>query len=233
MSSTMGTQERAIGSLVASVTPQKQKSINQHIVNLMQGSLKYGDGKSIANTSILVTVTMVILLIGIIIQYSKAKLERTKKWRLTPAIFLGTGGTLLYGCVSMAAIAYKPKIMSRAQQIILLFTILMFTYFYAVYCIFPLSVYVKSNENIYDDDHDQTIIASDDVVDHHHYEKAVDIITLITNILVICTMIYIVYLLLWHRDAVVLKRQLLVIAVVFGVKVGKSVKDIIDKTVRK
>jgi len=50
---------------------------------------------------------------------------------------------------------------------------------------------------------------------------------------VICTMIYIIYLLLWHRDAEVLKRQLLVIAVVFGIMVTKSAKEIIDMIVKK
>ena len=198
-----------------------QKSIHQGIVNLMQGSLKYGDGKSIANTSIIVIVTMIVLLIGIILQYSKTKSERTKEWRVIPAIFLGTGGTMLYVFISMAAIAYKPKTMSSMQMLVHLFKILIFTYFYAVYCIFPLIVYVDSNENIYDDD--------EKIVHHHNYAKTVDIINLITTALIICTMIYIIYLLLWHRDAVVLKRQLLVIAVVFGIAGGKSLKEIMNK----
>jgi len=200
-----------------------QKSIYQGIVNLMRGSLKYGDGKSIANTSIIVVVTVIILLIGIILQYSKVKSERTKEWRLAPSIVLGIGGTLLYGFVSMAAIAYRPKTMSTVQMIIHVFKILIFTYLYAVYCIFPLIVYADTNENIYDDDDD------DDAVHNHQYMKTVNIITLITNILLICTMIYIIYLLLWQRDAAVLKRQLLVIAVMFGVMVGKNVKETMNK----
>jgi hypothetical protein len=214
MSSSMGIQ--GVGSSVM----QRQKSMHQGIVNLMQGSLKYGDGKSVANTSIIVTIIMIILIIGIILQYSKTKSSRNESYRLMTALFLGTGGTLLYGFTVMAAIAYKSKTTSNIQMIIHLFKILMFTYFYAAYCIFPLIVYVKSDENIYDD----AIVST-----HHNYAKTIDIINLITNILVICAMIYIIYLLLWQRDSVILKRQLLVISVIFGVKVGKSVKEIIDK----
>jgi len=203
----------------------KQQNMQQVVANLMHGSLKYGDGRSITNVSIMMMTTMLILIVGIILQYSKSKSSQTQKRRMVTAIFLGIAGTLLYGFVCLAAVAYKSKTMSPIQTSVHIFKLLMFTYFYGVYCIFPLIVYVKEDEDVYDQE--------EEVVHKHNYAKAVDIINLITNILVICTMIYIIYLLLWHRDAVVLKRQLLVIAVVFGIMVTKSAKEIIDMIVKK
>jgi len=207
----------------ANLKQQRPQDLQQRFANLIHGSLKYGDGQSITNVSIMVMTTMLILIVGIILQYSKPKSSQTRNWRLMTAIFLGIGGTLLYGFVSMAEVAYKSKTMSSIQMSVHIFKLLMFAYFYAVYCIFPLIVYVEQDEDVYDQD--------DDVVRKH--AKAVNIINQITNILVICTMIYIIYLLLWHRDAVVLKRQLLVIAVVFGTVVAKSVKEIIDTIIKK
>ena len=108
------------------------KSLQQHITNIIQGSLRYGDGKAITNTSVITSILIVIFIIGISLLYSTS--SPTKNRRLTSAIFLGIGGTLLFCFVSMSAIAHRPKTMNQIQWIINLFVLLMFAYFYAVYC---------------------------------------------------------------------------------------------------
>lgn len=228
------------------------KSLQQHITNIIQGSLRYGDGKAITNTSVITSVLIVIFIIGISLLYSTS--SPTKNRRLTSAIFLGIGGTLLFCFVSMSAIAHRPKTMNQIQWIINLFVLLMFAYFYAVYCLFPLIIYVGQNQDIYgnnstnqgdvgghdvdgdrdgDDnrhDPDESNRSNDYVEKQHQYTNVTNIITLVTNILIISVMIYIIYLLLWRQNTPLLKRQLLPIAVVFGVAAGKSVKEIINHT---
>ena len=173
--------------------------------------------------AIIISTLVVIFIIGISLLYSKD--NATKSRRLTSSVILGLGGTLLYCFILMATIAYRSKMMNTVQLTINIFVCLMYTYFYAVYCIFPLIIYVDRDENIYDSHNEEE--------SGHNYSKVVDTIALVTNILIICMMIYIIYLLFWYRDTILLKRQLLPIAVVFGVTVGKSIKEIINKIIRK
>lgn len=209
-----------------SLKPNDTKSFQQYITNIIQGSLSYGDGKYVTNRSVITSILIVIFIIGLSLLYSTP--TPTKNRRLTSAIFLGIGGTLLLGFVSMASIAYRPKTMNKIQWIINLFVLLMFAYFYAVYCLFPLIIYVDQNYDIYNIHNDDYDVYQDSTQEHK-YTKVTNIINIITNILIICIMIYILYLLLWRQNTALLTRQLLPIAVVFGVAVGKSVKEIINQ----
>jgi len=206
-----------------SVAAPASKSFTRYITNIIQGSFQYGDGQSITNNSIIISTLVVIFIIGISLLYSKD--NATKSRRLTSSVILGLGGTLLYCFILMVTIAYRSKMMNTVQLTINIFVCLVYTYFYAVYCIFPLIVYVDRDEDIYDDIKEEE--------SGHNYSKVVDTIALVTNILIICMMIYIIYLLFWYRDSILLKRQLLPIAVIFGVTVGKSIKEIINKIIRK
>ena len=208
------------------------QSSQERIANFIKGSWNFKNGTSVSHMAIIMCVVIIILIICVCILYSKKISDNDKKTRTLSAVFLGIGGTLIYVLICLLGFAYKSKTLTTGSQkymniMINIFKISLFTYIYAVYCIFPLVVYVEENEDIYS--HDQKYWGTHT----HNHARATDIIDLITNILIICTMIYLVYLVFWHNETSVLKRQLLIIMVMFGVVVGKSIKEILTRIIKK
>jgi cytochrome bd-type quinol oxidase subunit 2 len=197
---------------------KKNQNLYDKLTQFFNGSIKYNDEKFISNVSIISSVIIIIFIIGICLLYQN---NNKKSNRLLSAVFLGIGGTLLYSFVVLMSISYALKKPTPIQTYIHLFTIFIFTFLYAVYCIFPLIIYVDKNENIYNDSKSNNMTSN-------NISNSVNIIRLITNILVITVMIYIIYLLLWQKNITLLKRQLLPIAVIFGIATARSVYDIIN-----
>lgn len=188
--------------------------------NLVDSKMTFKSGIHLDFITIFVFVILFFTIIGVGLLYGKDKQQQLedKKYRTITSVFLGFAISLAIVFTMILIIAYTGSgQQTTAPLVFMSFKLMILLYFFGVYCIFPLVIYTANGEDIY--------YVEDD--DSKRYENTVAVIRIITNILILLAMMYSIWLVLWYRNDIIKKRQLLIPVIMLGIVATGSIKNII------